>query len=179
MTWRLDATALSALLDAREITPLRLLEQSLGRLDAREPVLNVFIHVDRDGPPPRARRRAPAWDRWMGFPCQCKTIFSSPSSVCPLDGAACCSASTYPTARRHLERLRADGAVGSLAGANCEVALYPPPQPRRSTRLSCRADRCGGGPGRGPVPGSLARRDMRECSRCCRAWSCDIGRRVC
>ena len=47
--WQLDATALSALLDAREITPLRLLEQSLGRLDALEPVLNAFTHVDRDG----------------------------------------------------------------------------------------------------------------------------------
>jgi aspartyl-tRNA(Asn)/glutamyl-tRNA(Gln) amidotransferase subunit A len=49
MTWQLDATALSALLDAREITPLRLLEQALGRLDALEPVLNAFTHVDRDG----------------------------------------------------------------------------------------------------------------------------------
>ena len=49
MIWQLDATALSALLDAREITPLRLLEQSLGRLDALEPVLNAFTQVDRDG----------------------------------------------------------------------------------------------------------------------------------
>jgi aspartyl-tRNA(Asn)/glutamyl-tRNA(Gln) amidotransferase subunit A len=49
MTWQLDATALSALLDAREITPLRLLEQTLARLDAFEPVLNAFTHVDRDG----------------------------------------------------------------------------------------------------------------------------------
>ena len=49
MNWQLDATALSALLDAREITPLRLLEQSLGRLDALEPMLNAFTHVDRDG----------------------------------------------------------------------------------------------------------------------------------
>ena len=49
MTWQLDATALSALLDAREITPLQLLEQSLGRLDALEPVLNAFTHVDREG----------------------------------------------------------------------------------------------------------------------------------
>ena len=49
MTWQLDATALSALLDAREITPLQLLEQSLARLDALEPVLNAFTHVDRDG----------------------------------------------------------------------------------------------------------------------------------
>ena len=47
MTWQLDATAVSALLDAREITPLRLLEQSLARLDALEPVLNAFTHVDR------------------------------------------------------------------------------------------------------------------------------------
>jgi len=49
MTWQLDATALSAMLDAREITPLQLLEQSLDRLDALEPVLNAFTHVDRDG----------------------------------------------------------------------------------------------------------------------------------
>ena len=49
MTWQLDATALSALLDAREITPLQLLEQSLSRLDALEPVLNAFTHVDREG----------------------------------------------------------------------------------------------------------------------------------
>jgi aspartyl-tRNA(Asn)/glutamyl-tRNA(Gln) amidotransferase subunit A len=49
MTWQLDATALSARLDAREITPLRLLEQTLARLDALEPVLNAFTHVDRDG----------------------------------------------------------------------------------------------------------------------------------
>jgi aspartyl-tRNA(Asn)/glutamyl-tRNA(Gln) amidotransferase subunit A len=49
MTWQLDATALSALLDGREITPLQLLEQSLSRLDALEPVLNAFTHVDREG----------------------------------------------------------------------------------------------------------------------------------
>jgi aspartyl-tRNA(Asn)/glutamyl-tRNA(Gln) amidotransferase subunit A len=49
MTWQLDATALSALLDARETTPLRLLEQAFARLDALEPVLNAFTHVDRDG----------------------------------------------------------------------------------------------------------------------------------
>jgi aspartyl-tRNA(Asn)/glutamyl-tRNA(Gln) amidotransferase subunit A len=49
MTWRLDATALSALLEAREITPLQLLELALARLDAFEPVLNAFTHVDRDG----------------------------------------------------------------------------------------------------------------------------------
>jgi len=49
MTWQLDATALSTLLDARAITPLRLLQQSLARLDATEPVLNAFTHVDRGG----------------------------------------------------------------------------------------------------------------------------------
>lgn len=49
MTWQLDATALSALLDAREVTPLQLLDQALRRLDALDPVLNAFTHVDRDG----------------------------------------------------------------------------------------------------------------------------------
>jgi aspartyl-tRNA(Asn)/glutamyl-tRNA(Gln) amidotransferase subunit A len=49
MTWKLDATALSALMDAGETTPLKLLEQSLDRLHALEPVLNAFTHVDRDG----------------------------------------------------------------------------------------------------------------------------------
>jgi aspartyl-tRNA(Asn)/glutamyl-tRNA(Gln) amidotransferase subunit A len=49
MTWQPDAVALSALLDAREITPLQLLDQALARLDALEPVLNAFTHVDRDG----------------------------------------------------------------------------------------------------------------------------------
>jgi aspartyl-tRNA(Asn)/glutamyl-tRNA(Gln) amidotransferase subunit A len=49
MTWQLDATALSALLDARDVTPLQLLDQALARLDALEPVLNAFTHVDRDG----------------------------------------------------------------------------------------------------------------------------------
>jgi aspartyl-tRNA(Asn)/glutamyl-tRNA(Gln) amidotransferase subunit A len=49
MTWRLDATAQSALLDARDVTPNQLLDQALARLDALEPVLNAFTHVDRDG----------------------------------------------------------------------------------------------------------------------------------
>ena len=49
MTWQLDATALSTRLDARDITPLQLLQQSLARLDATEPVLNAFTHVDRGG----------------------------------------------------------------------------------------------------------------------------------
>jgi aspartyl-tRNA(Asn)/glutamyl-tRNA(Gln) amidotransferase subunit A len=49
MTWRMDATALSALLDAGDITPVQLLDQALARLDALEPVLNAFTHVDRDG----------------------------------------------------------------------------------------------------------------------------------
>ena len=55
MTWQLDATAQSALLDARETTPLQLLDQSLARLDALEPVLNAFTHVDRDGAHAAAR----------------------------------------------------------------------------------------------------------------------------
>src|SRR4051812_16691190 len=49
MTWQLDATAMSALVDAGETTPLELLDQALARLDALEPVLNSFTHVDRDG----------------------------------------------------------------------------------------------------------------------------------
>ena len=49
MTWKRDATALSESLDARETTPLRLLELTLARLDALEPSLNAFTHVDRDG----------------------------------------------------------------------------------------------------------------------------------
>lgn len=49
MTWRLDATALSALLDAKQITPVDLLDQTLARLDALEPKLNAFAYVDRDG----------------------------------------------------------------------------------------------------------------------------------
>jgi aspartyl-tRNA(Asn)/glutamyl-tRNA(Gln) amidotransferase subunit A len=49
MTWQLDATALAALLDVREITPLQLLDQALARLDALEPMLNAFTYVDRDG----------------------------------------------------------------------------------------------------------------------------------
>ena len=70
MTWQLDATALSALLDARDTTPLQFLDQALARLDALEPVLNAFTHVDRDGarpppqPPPNARRPALDWARW-------------------------------------------------------------------------------------------------------------------
>ena len=76
MTWQLDATALSTLLDARDITPLQLLKQSLARLDATEPVLNAFTHVDRGGAlaaagaAPRGRQPAPAAARWMGFPCR-------------------------------------------------------------------------------------------------------------
>lgn len=58
MTWQLDATALSALLDAREITPIRLLEQSLSRLDALDPALNAFTHVDRKGALAAARAAA-------------------------------------------------------------------------------------------------------------------------
>ncbi len=49
MTWQLDATALSTLLAARDVTPSQLLNQALERLDALEPVLNAFTHVDRDG----------------------------------------------------------------------------------------------------------------------------------
>lgn len=49
MTWQRDATAQAALLDARETTPLALLDQALARLDATEPVLKAFCHVDRDG----------------------------------------------------------------------------------------------------------------------------------
>jgi aspartyl-tRNA(Asn)/glutamyl-tRNA(Gln) amidotransferase subunit A len=55
LTWQLEAAALSALLDAREITPLQLLDQTLARLDALEPVLNAFTHVDRDGAAAAAR----------------------------------------------------------------------------------------------------------------------------
>ena len=77
MTWQLDATALSTLLDARDITPLQLLKQSLARLDATEPVLNAFTHVDRGGAlaaaeaaAARGRQPAPAAARSMGFPCR-------------------------------------------------------------------------------------------------------------
>jgi aspartyl-tRNA(Asn)/glutamyl-tRNA(Gln) amidotransferase subunit A len=49
MTWKLDATAQSALLATGQASPLDLLEQSLARLDGTEPTLNSFVHVDRDG----------------------------------------------------------------------------------------------------------------------------------
>jgi aspartyl-tRNA(Asn)/glutamyl-tRNA(Gln) amidotransferase subunit A len=49
MRWQLDAVAMSALLEARETTSLDLLDQALARLDALEPVLNCFTHVDRHG----------------------------------------------------------------------------------------------------------------------------------
>ena len=76
MTWQLDATALSALLDARDVMPSQLLSQALERLDALEPVLNAFTHVDRDGAlaaatAAAARQAAGArLARWMGSPCQ-------------------------------------------------------------------------------------------------------------
>lgn len=49
MTWRQDATALAAALAAREVSPMALLEQSLARLEALEPQLNAFTHVDHAG----------------------------------------------------------------------------------------------------------------------------------
>ncbi len=49
MTRHLDATALSVRLEQRDLTPVQLLDQTLSRLDASEPVLNAFVHVDRDG----------------------------------------------------------------------------------------------------------------------------------
>ena len=49
MDWQLDATAQSALLATGQTTPTALLEQALGRLEALEPKLNAFVHVDRDG----------------------------------------------------------------------------------------------------------------------------------
>jgi hypothetical protein len=49
LTWQLDAIALSALWDAREFPPIRLLEQDSGQPDALEPVLNAFPYADRDG----------------------------------------------------------------------------------------------------------------------------------
>ncbi len=54
-TWRLDATALSDVLAAGEVTPAALLERCLERLDALEPKLNAFTHVDRDGARQAAR----------------------------------------------------------------------------------------------------------------------------
>jgi hypothetical protein len=58
MTWQLDATALSALLDARETTPLQLLEQAFARrgprvIEGTELLAHLF-HPDRfhwNGPP--------------------------------------------------------------------------------------------------------------------------------
>ncbi len=55
-TWRLDATALAELLEAGEVTPTALLEKSLERLDALEPGLNAFSHVDRQGARQAARQ---------------------------------------------------------------------------------------------------------------------------
>lgn len=49
MTWKLDATGQSEALDVGTVTALDLLDQSLARLDAMEPVLNAFSNVDRDG----------------------------------------------------------------------------------------------------------------------------------
>src|SRR5262249_14386811 len=62
MTWQLDATALSALLDARDITPLQLLKQSLARLDATGPVLKAFTQVARAGALAAARAAAAGQD---------------------------------------------------------------------------------------------------------------------
>src|ERR1700754_2251202 len=47
--WRADASALSKMIEAREITPTELVEMYLGRCDQLEPVLNAFAYLDREG----------------------------------------------------------------------------------------------------------------------------------
>src|SRR5690242_10119743 len=41
---RLDATALAALVRARDVTPAELVEAALERADARNPALNAIVH---------------------------------------------------------------------------------------------------------------------------------------
>src|SRR5262245_3531532 len=47
--WREEAATLSALLDARQITPPQLLDVYLERCDRLEPKLNAFTLIDREG----------------------------------------------------------------------------------------------------------------------------------
>ena len=47
--WREEAATLSALLDARQITPTQLLDVYLERCDRLEPKLNAFTLIDREG----------------------------------------------------------------------------------------------------------------------------------
>ncbi len=55
-SWRLDAADLSARIAARELRPIELLDESLRRIERLDPLLRVFVHLDRDG----ARKAAEA-----------------------------------------------------------------------------------------------------------------------
>lgn len=47
--WRADASALSKMIEAKEVTPTELVEMYLDRCDQLEPVLNAFAFLDREG----------------------------------------------------------------------------------------------------------------------------------
>ena len=145
MTWQLDATALSALLDARDITPVQLLDQALARLDALEPVLNAFTHVDRDGAAAAAKAAS--------------TRQASGARLSPLDGIPVSVKDNIfvgglPARWGSLlfrdfipdrddicvERLRAAGAVIVGKTTTPELAMLGRTDSRLSTRLTIRGD---------------------------------------
>jgi Asp-tRNA(Asn)/Glu-tRNA(Gln) amidotransferase A subunit family amidase len=47
--WRADASTLSKMIEAKEVTPTELVEMYLDRCDQLEPVLNAFAFLDREG----------------------------------------------------------------------------------------------------------------------------------
>ncbi|MDB5374055.1 MAG: amidase, partial [Belnapia sp.] len=135
--WRLDATALGGLLDAGKVTPSALLEISLARIAAFQPVLNAFTHVDAEG----ARAAAAAADARQAAGARLGPLDGIPVSVKDnifVKGMPACWGSLL--FRDHMpeqddicvERLRAAGAVIVGKTTTPEFAL----QGRTGSRLS-------------------------------------------
>lgn len=63
--WRADASTLSKMIEAKDVTPTELVEMYLDRCDQLEPVLNAFAFLDREGAT-RAAEEATARQRAGG-----------------------------------------------------------------------------------------------------------------
>jgi amidase len=125
---RLDATALAALVRARDVTPAELVEAALERADARNPALNAIVH--RLDARARAAAAAPLPDGpFRGVPFLVKDLSASVAGAPLTWGSRLLAGHVASEDSGTVRRLRAAGLVLVGKTSTSELGLMPVTEP--------------------------------------------------
>ncbi|GAB5537754.1 MAG: amidase [Rubricoccaceae bacterium] len=142
----LDATALAELVRQREVTPVELVEAALARIDARNPELNAFPHVEPKHVLSKAAEAA-AEGPFQGVPYPIKDLMHAVAGMPMRSGSRALRGIVPPHDAFLVQRMRAAGLVliGKTATPEFGLMGITEPEVNGPTRNPWALDRTPGG----------------------------------